>query len=175
MRDTARGQAGIRRADGATIYRNVDAALTGVEIGGDWRFAPGWSVAADVAYVHAENLDDNRAIAQIPPLNGKLAVAYTAESWGLGGRMRWAATQNRVDSSKTTGSGLDAGKTSGYAVFDLYGSYKPLAGVELQAGVSNLFDHTYAEHLNRPNAFDPSVTQVYEPGRSLYMRAKVAF
>lgn len=175
LRDTARGQAGILRTDQSTIYRNVEAALAGFELSGNYRFAINWKVGADMAYTYAENLDDDRAIAQIPPLNGRISLAYAPESWMVGGRMRWAVRQTRVDSSVNTGSGQDAGETSGYAAFDLFGSYQVVDRVAIDAGVTNLFDRTYAEHLNRSSAFDTSVTQVYEPGRSFYLRARAEF
>ena len=38
---------------------------------------------------------------------------------------------------------------------------------DLKFGIDNVLDKIYAEHLNKPNAFDPSLIQVNEPGRSL--------
>ncbi|HSV29100.1 MAG TPA: TonB-dependent receptor, partial [Candidatus Omnitrophota bacterium] len=175
LRDTARGQAGIMKTDQATIYRNVDAMLTGFELDGSYRFAGNWKVAADAAYTYAENLDENSPIAQIAPLNGKVSLAYAPEGWTLGTRMRWAATQTRVDNFTGSGSGQDAAKTPGHAVFDLFGSYTLVDGVAVDAGITNLFDHAYAEHLNRSASFDNTVTQVYEPGRSFYLRARAEF
>ena len=175
LRDSARGQSGILKSDNATIYRNVAAHMAGLDIGGQYRVATNWTIATDIAYTYAKNLDDDSAIAQIPPLSGSLSVSYAPEGWSLGSRMRWAATQTRVDSDVTTGSGQDTGETSGYAVFDLYGSYTVTEGFVLDAGVTNLLDHTYAEHLNRSSSFDNTVTQVNEAGRSFYLRTRVAF
>ena len=39
LRDRARGQDGVLRADGASIYRNVDASLAGVEVEASWQLA----------------------------------------------------------------------------------------------------------------------------------------
>lgn len=175
LRDTARGQTGILKSDGATIYRNVEALLSGFDLSGGYAVASDLKLGADVAYTYGENLTDGAPLAQIPPLSGSLSMIYEPEGWSIGSRMRWASKQTRVDADTSTGSGLDVGKTSGYAVFDVFGSYNPIENVRLDAGVSNLFDKTYANHLNRSNSFDPAVVQVNEPGRSMYLRAKITF
>ena len=81
-----------------------------------------------------------------------------------------AARQTRVDDDPTTGSGLDAGETPGYLVPDLAASVTLDKGLRLQAGIENLFDKTYADHLNRSNAFDPVQARVNEPGRTLWIK-----
>ena len=43
-------------------------------------------------------------------------------------------------------------------------------GFRINAGVANVFDRTYANHLNRSNVFDPTVVQVNEPGRTYWLR-----
>jgi len=48
----------------------------------------------------------------------------------------------------------------------------------LSAGVDNLFDKTYAEHLSRAGSMVSGFTQttrVNEPGRNLWVKANVAF
>jgi iron complex outermembrane receptor protein len=48
---------------------------------------------------------------------------------------------------------------------------------EVRFGVHNLFDKTYAEHLNRANQdpFNPQAVQVNEPGRSVWVKYKYSF
>jgi iron complex outermembrane receptor protein len=36
--------------------------------------------------------------------------------------------------------------------------------------VDNLFDHAYANHLNRGNLFDPDPVRINEPGRTFWAR-----
>jgi iron complex outermembrane receptor protein len=50
-----------------------------------------------------------------------------------------------------------------------------VAPFKLRVGVTNLFDRTYAYHLNRSNSFDPTEVQVNEPGRSVYLRVSASF
>lgn len=175
LRDTARGQDGILLANGATVYRNVDAVLAGVELAGTVSLGERWSISGNLAYTYGQNLDDDGPLAQIPPLQGAIALAYAGEGWTIGTRLRGAATQTRVDDDPTTGSGRDTGRTDGYLVQDLFASVSVVEPVELRLGVTNLFDATYADHLNRASTFDPTEVQVNEPGRSVYLQLRAAF
>ena len=174
-RDRARGQAGVLVANGANIYRNVDAELAGFDMAAEWAFATAWRVGGNLAYTWGENTTDNRALYQIPPLSGSIELVRQETEWSAGLRMRWAAQQTRVDLDPATGAGLDVQETPGYAAFDLFGSWKLAEAVELRAGVANIFDASYASHLNRANGFDPTVVQVNEPGRSAYMQMNFEF
>jgi iron complex outermembrane receptor protein len=95
-------------------------------------------------------------------------------AWDLGGRLRVVDNQTRVDDDPTIGSGLDAGETSGFAVLDLNGRYALNKQVDVSLGVDNVFDRTYAEHLNRSNDFDPVQVQITEPGRNIWLRLSAA-
>ena len=93
----------------------------------------------------------------------------------LGGNVRAVDEQTRVDDDPTTGSGLDFGESPSFAILNLYGSYKISKQGELKFGIDNVFDKLYAEHLNKPNAFDPLPIQVNEPGRSIWARLNMNF
>lgn len=170
LRDRARGQDGVLRADGASIYRNVDASLVGLETEGRWQLTEALVLEAEAAWVRGQNRDDDRPLAQIPPLNGTLALAWdtTAGEWRAS--LRGAARQDRVDDDVTTGSGLDARQTPGFGVLDL-GWSREFGAHRLRLDLRNAFDRTYAEHLNRANLdpFNPVPVQVNEPGRGVFL------
>ena len=174
-RDLARGQSGVLRSDGASIYRNVDAELAGVDLSGSYRFSESWKANATASYTYGANLTDDRPLYQIAPLSGSVEVVYEQPVWQVGTRLGWAANQTRADTDPLTGAGLDAQETPGHAVLDLFASWQPLTGLELKGGVSNLLDQTYASYLSRSNGFDPTVVQVNEPGRSFYIQAALTF
>ena len=177
LRDRAHGQSGILLSDSASIYRNVEADLTGGEWTGEIRFGAHWEAGAALAYVRAQNRTDGRAIAQIPPLNGHLSLEHRRESWSAGARLNGSDTQYRVDDDPLTGSGLDVGETPGWWALDLYGEASLGQHGRLKLGVDNLFDRAYADHVNRANLdpFNPGAVQVNEPGRVLWARASVDF
>ena len=68
--------------------------------------------------------------------------------------------------------------TPGYAVLNLYGSWTLTNGVSLSAGVENLLDHTYRDHLagyNRVRGSDVDLGQRL-PGavRNAFVRLTLA-
>ena len=69
-----------------------------------------------------------------------------------------------------TGSGQDYGETPGYGILDLSGRYRILQSLSVFAGVDNVFDRNYANHLNRGNLFDPEPVQINEPGQTFWVR-----
>jgi iron complex outermembrane receptor protein len=175
LRDTARGQDGIAQSDLATIYRNIDARFYGGELELARNWGAHWSSRFSLARVYGRNTDDNAALAQIPAHQYSAALDYRRAGWMLGGRLHGAARQDRVDSNPASGSGLDAGETGGWTVLDVYAEVQVGNALTLRAGVDNLFDKAYADHINRANAFDPVQVQVNEPGRSLWLKAEASF
>ncbi|NNG12769.1 MAG: TonB-dependent copper receptor, partial [Halobacteria archaeon] len=161
--------------DNATIYRNVEAELYGFELETGIRWASHWSSRATLAYVHARNSDDSRPIAQIPPLSGTVSLEYTRGDWNLGGLVRAEARQVRVEDDPVTDSGQDAGETPGWAVLDLFGHYEGSERLIMTAGINNVFDRTYAYHVNRASVdpFNPTAIKVNEPGREYWLRLSV--
>ncbi len=172
LRDTARGQDGTLQANGADIYRNVNAVLWGTELDASWAITSSLDLTGALAYVNATNTtDDDRPIAQTPPLNGRVGLNYSVSRWGAGGRIRFAAEQDRIDEL----SKQEVGETDSYAVLDLYGNYRFNDNFNFRAGVDNTFDATYAEHVSRSNLMDPFAVRVNEPGRTFWARLDATF
>lgn len=175
LQDNARGQSGILLTNGADIYRNVRATLTGIEVSGSLDLNENWLLKANAAYTYGQNEDDGRPLAQIPPLEVGATIEYSTTDWMGALQMRAAAKQTRADIETNNSSGLDTGETGGYAVFDVYGKIYNFDPVEVSMGVTNILDKTYANHLNRPNGFDNTVTRVNEAGRSVFLRINAKF
>jgi iron complex outermembrane recepter protein len=176
LRDRARHQDGVLLADGATIYRNVDARLAGIELDYATPIGAFWRIDAQLGYVRGENREDDRELAQIPPLEGRLALARASAAGEWSFVLRGAARQHRADTSTLTGSGLDAQETPGFGVIDL--AWRKAFGAHLlQVRLENLFDRAYAEHLNRANQdpFNPDPIHVNEPGRALRIAWEATF
>ncbi|WP_372591796.1 TonB-dependent receptor domain-containing protein [Guyparkeria sp.] len=157
----------------STSYRNVDARLYGAEL--DLRHAvTDWlSAHGQLAYIRGRNTDDSRNLPQIPPLSGTVGLLAEYADFDGGVDLRWAdrATDLDVD------SGLDTRETAGYGVVDLHAGYRISANWQLRAGVENLFDRTYSEHVNRAyvGTFGDPTARINEPGRTVWARLTARF
>ena len=171
LRDRAHGQSGILLSDDANIYRNVEAELYGAEFESKFSVSRHLSSRMTAAYVVATNTTDDRPIAQIPPLEATVSLDYEKTNWKFGGKLRMVAAQTRVDDDINTGSGLDLGPSEAFSLLDLYGNRQLSKRAKLSFGVDNVFNTTYAEHLNRYNPMSPTPVKVNEPGRSIWVKA----
>jgi iron complex outermembrane receptor protein len=177
-------QSGVTKPSGmmgtrsAVITRNVDATTRGGEAGLVWRFAEGWKLDTSLAYVHGENDTDARPLAQMPPLESRLAIAYEQPRWSAGALLRAAAEQDRIAVNQGNIVGQDIGPSDGFTVCSLHASWKPTARARLSAGVDNLFDENYAEHISRAGSAVSGfvqTTRVNEPGRNLWMQLQITY
>jgi iron complex outermembrane receptor protein len=178
--DRARGQRGLLRADGVNIFRNIDAVIAGFEARARYRFDNGFWTGGEFWATYGENLTDDRAIAQIPPLEASLRAGWMNEKFEIEGRWRLVATQNRTDDSILTGSGADGDGTGsriggGFTTVDISAAWKPRPNFRLSVGVENIFDKQYAEYIERTDINDPFRFNPDAAGRSFWGRASVRF
>lgn len=162
----------------AVLTRNIDASTRGGEAGLAWRFAPHWKLDASLAYVRGDNDTDHRPLAQMPPLESRLALAWTNSRWSAGALLRAAAAQDRVARGQGNIVGQDLGASPRFAVTSLHASWKPTASARLSAGIDNVFDRAYAEHISRAGAAVAGfvqTTRVNEPGRNLWLQFQITY
>lgn len=161
-----------------TVF-NVDATRYGFEADLNWYILPNLKGLVSLAYVHANNESMNTALAQTPPLEGKLGLTYTNKKWNYGGVLRLVSSQNRVHVGFGNIVGTDLGDTGGFVTLGLNASYKALNNFAIDFGIDNLFDKTYAEHISRTgevliSGFDRNF-RVNEPGRTFWASMQFVF
>ncbi|MGA0585278.1 MAG: hypothetical protein ACO2ER_15410 [Castellaniella sp.] len=76
-------------------------------------------------------------------------------------------------------AGRDLGPTGGFGVLSLNAGWRPNKTVLLTAGVDNVLNKTYAEHLSKAGVDIPgSVSfvnkRINEPGRVFWLKAQFA-
>jgi len=160
-----------------SIVRNVDATTWGGEAGVNYAFTPNLRGDASLAVVRGTNDTEDRALAQIPPFEARLGLVWDNQVWSFGSLLRLVSRQNRYAVNEGNIVGQDIGRTAGFGIFSINAGYRPKKGVLLAAGIDNLFDKTYAEHISRAGAMVAGFTQttrVNEPGRNLWLRASIA-
>jgi Outer membrane receptor proteins, mostly Fe transport len=162
----------------ATVTRNIDASSCGGEAGFVYTWAERWKVDASLAYVRGRNRTDNLPLAQQAPLEGRFSLTYATSVWSVGGLARFVAEQNRFALNQGTIAGQDLGPTPDYAVLSLNAGWRVSAHAVLTAGVDNLFDKLYAEHISRSGSVItgyPTTTRINEPGRTVWAKWTVSF
>jgi len=104
----------------------------------------------------------NDPLPEIPPLEGSVQFSWKFFGEKLIPRalIRLVSAQNRVSQS------YGEPETPGFITAAASLSYAPCRYVSLVAGVENIFDTPYYEHLNR--RIVGSTERLYEPGRSFY-------
>jgi len=163
-----------------TRARNINALTAGFEFNLEYELSENWKLLNTISYVYGDNLTDDRALAQQPPLEGTIGLQYSQEKWSTGVVLRMAAAQNRVAEGQGNIVGRDFDKTAGYAVLSLNAAYRINANATLSAGIDNLFDTTYAAHVSRDSYSSaisgyPAVNRIYEPGRNAWIRLDFKF
>lgn len=164
----------------APAARNIDATLYGGEADYLRRLTGNWNTRATLAYIWGSNDTDNRSLPQVSPLEGTLSLGYDNHTYAANLLVRGVAKQDRVDVGSGSIAGIDIGESSGFAVASFNVGYRPSKSALLTAGVDNIFDRTYAEHISRSGeavvipGFEQT-TRVNEPGRSYWIKANVKF
>jgi iron complex outermembrane receptor protein len=157
-----------------TQARNIDARIAGAEAGIEWRPTPGWTLGGTLAYAWGKNRSDDAALAQMPPLEARFSVGHEAERWSVGALLRAAAHQGRVAPGQGNVVARDLGESAGFATMAINARYRITPALRLSAGVDNLFDRAYAEHLNLTGSadfgFPADPVRINEPGRTLWMK-----
>ncbi len=164
----------IVSGDRARSYANVDARLYGGEARATVALTDTLFLEGGASYVRGKkdtdpsrNINDGD-IAEIPPLKGRIALRYDTGIYFAQIESLMQATQDKVDSD------LGESKTSGWAIVNLKagGNYR---NFRLVAGVENLFDKFYYEHLSYLRDPFATGTKVPEPGRSFYVDVSYVF
>jgi iron complex outermembrane receptor protein len=158
----------------ARSYENVNAQFFGGELDLRLSLTQELFLFGGMSYVQArketkpeKNINSSN-VAEIPPLKTRLALRYDKGSYFGEVETILSATQNRTDTD------LREQKTSGYGVVNIKvgGNFK---GFTINAGIDNVFDKRYFEHLSYLR--DPFTTgvKVPEPGRTFYVNVSYTF
>lgn len=161
-----------------TRARNVDADIRGAEAGVEWQAVGHWTLGGTLAHAWGE-LAGGEAMPQMPPLEARLSAAWDDGTWSAGALLRVVAAQDRVSPALGNVVGRDLGRSSGFAVFSVNGAYRINDRMRLAAGIDNLFDRDYAEHLNLAGnsafGYPADPVRIHEPGRTAWVKLDVEF
>jgi iron complex outermembrane receptor protein len=161
-----------------TVNRNVNATTYGAEAGMSYPFADSLKLDGSLAYVRGSNDSDGTALAQMPPLELRIGAHYDDRVWSFGALLRAVAAQDRIALNQGNIAGQDFAASSGFGVFSLNGGWRAHKLLRVSAGIDNVFNKTYAEHVSRAGVMVSGFTQttrVNELGRNAWVKANFDF
>jgi iron complex outermembrane recepter protein len=155
----------------ASEARNIEAETWGAEADLTFRLTSTLSATATGAWVRSRNETDGVPLAQTPPLEATLSLDHDAKRHFGGVLFRAVARQDRVHPGYGTIYSLDTDETPGFATVSAYGGLRLGSRLTVTAGVDNLLDRAYAEHIQRGSAeLGAGLRRIFEPGRTIWLR-----
>lgn len=155
------------------LVRNIESESYGAELAFRWQLHPQWLADGSLAYTHASNLSDHRPLAQQPPLELKLGAQYQTQQWTHALLWRVVDQQHRVAIGQGNLAGQDFRTSAGFATLAINSSWSAGGLWRISAGIDNVFDRTYVEHLNGAASMIAGyvpLTQINEAGRRLWFK-----
>lgn len=153
---------------------NVDARIRGAEAGLEYRAIEWLKVSATLAHAWGENRDSGAPLPQMPPLEVRTSATWDAGDWSLGALWRRVDAQDRVAVGQGNVVGQDIGQSRGFGTLAIHGALRLGDYFRLSAGIDNLFDRDYVEHLNLAGSADfgypAERVRILEPGRNLWLK-----
>jgi len=155
---------------GVRQFVNIDNAFkTGFEISWSQKITRGLYHQLSMAYTYGQDLELDEPLAEIAPLDFryKLVGSYVKNKLRPELSFRYVLKQSRVSTA------FGETESPAFTVVDLKVSYQILKIFGMTAGVQNLFNQNYYEHLNR--SVRGSSIPIYAPGRNFYVSVNFNF
>lgn len=151
--------------------------LTGFETVGEWDWSPSFTPFAKGKYVQGQDETIGGPLPAIPPLEGTAGFRWHDSAknpmWQLEVGTRVVNQQNRLGQILIgdTPTVVEE-RTGGFTTTYLRGEYKWTKDLNLVAGIDNVFNRAYQEHLDLrllgPTGFPAPPTRVLSPGITPY-------
>jgi len=160
-----------------TTFSNIDATITGGDISLETLWGDMWVSELGAAWQKGEKEDplagqSDKDLAEIPPLKVRAALKYEASNY-----YSMAEVLHTEDQTPDKDNGEV--EVDGYTTFNLRGGYAWESGFQLNAGIDNLFDETYAvnnTYVGRGMFTGTTdIVLLNEPGRSYYINGTFRF
>jgi iron complex outermembrane recepter protein len=124
--------------------------------------------SAGVAYARGKNETEDTDLPEIPPLKGTVSLRYDDDTYFTELQSILAATQDEVDHA------MNEDETSGWGILNLKAGFR-FKGLKFFAGIENILDQTYSEHLSYKRDPFASGIKVTEPERVFYADVQYVF
>ena len=155
---------GVRR------FVNIeDAFKTGLEISWTQQLLAGLQHQLGVAYTYGQDLERDEPLPEIAPLDFR----YVLSGNYLKGRLRPELSLRYVAEQARVSTEFGETVTPDFALLDVEVGYQLTETLSINAGVNNLFDENYFEHLNR--SVRGTANPIFAPGRNVFANLNLTF
>lgn len=151
-------------ARGVKVYRNIGSArIYGVDVDLSWQGPARLRFFSNISFTNGRDLERDAPLPEIPPLSTLSGVRYVNPTnlFWVQVETRAAARQGQV--SPFTGED----ETAAFAVYHVRTGLRVGSRLQVQAGLENLTDVFYHEHLDRNN--------IPQAGRNFYLKTSIHF
>jgi iron complex outermembrane receptor protein len=137
-------------------FSNVDAKLYGLDVNWRYELSEHVQLSGVASYVRGERRDIDDNLYRVAPLNGQINVTYSAQNWIVNAALVGAIKQDNVSLTNAEK------ESAGYGIINLDVQYFVNSDVTVRAGIDNLFDKEYQNHLGGYNRVKGSDIDVME-------------
>ncbi|MEZ5895583.1 MAG: TonB-dependent receptor [Parvularculaceae bacterium] len=123
------------------VFANVDALLYGVDFDAGAKLIGNWRADLVGSFVRGERRDIDDYLYRIAPANLTAGLTYEGARWSATLEGKFVAGQSHVSATNSEAM------TDGYGLMNFYADFELANGVRLAAGVENIFDKRYEDHL----------------------------
>ena len=164
----------VSSANGDTTplkFANVDARIYGFDTDYGYRFNEDWRVEGVVSIVRGERRDIDDNLYRVSPDKVSMSLVYDQAAWSATAETVLVSRQHHVSDTNSEA------ETGGHGLLNFYGTLRVSPRVTLSAGLENVLDKNYANHLtgyNRVSNSDVALgTRIPGVGRNLHFRIHV--
>jgi len=161
-------------------FSNVDAKFYGIDAGFGTNITDHIALDGTISYVRGKRRDINDNLYRIAPLNSTVALSYYGDAdWSVTAEGNFYGKQNKVSQTNAEQ------KSAGYSLFNLRGRYAIKRNIELTAGINNILDRFYQDHLGGYNRITTDAAGVASAvatgarlpgeGRNFFVQARARF
>ena len=170
---TANSLATMMSGQNPLQFNNIDAELYGLDGRYGMVLNDNWRLDGVLSYVRGEDKDNNDNLYRVAPLNNRLTLTWEQDKLSASLESVLYASQSK------TASYNDEEKSAGYGLLNLYSQYQLSSDLRINAGIENLLDKDYVDHLTGYNRNADSDIPVGDRlpgrGRNLFVSAALSF
>lgn len=165
----SKARIGVDPETGTLLFqsRNIDEAeIYGVEFSHQWHINDSLSSYSTLAWTRGNNKTNDQPLNTVSPAKAVNNISWSSNNnlWNINLYSTFNAAQDRVDESSD-----DFFKPAGYAVFDLFTSYKISNNQQLRFGIFNLTDKKYWnwQQVRNFDSNEPIIDALSQPSRNV--------